>query len=91
MYILETQGEKKIVPGVSPQFAMTKMDDDAHPECDLYVEDTAAGVMLSELLALHGKEFFPRCTIVPFGATSVGYALGRWLLTEGFDGRRACL
>jgi len=41
MYILETQGEKKIVPGVSPQFAMTKMDDDAHPECDIYVEDNA--------------------------------------------------
>ncbi len=84
MYILETQGEKKIVPGVSPQFAMTKMDDDAHPECDIYVEDNAASVMLAELLALHGKEFFPRRAIVPFGATSVGYALGQMVANRRF-------
>jgi predicted ATPase len=90
MYILETQGEKKIVPGVSPQFAMTKMDDDVHPECDLYVEDNAAGIMLSELLALHGKEFFPRCTIVPFGATSVGYALGQMVANRRFR-RPSCV
>ena len=90
MYILETQGEKKIVPGVSPQFAMTKMDDDAHPECDIYVEDNAASVMLAELLALHGKEFFPRCAIVPFGATSVGYALGQMVANRRFR-RPSCV
>ena len=33
---------KQIVGGISPQFAMTKMDDDSHPECDVYVEDDAA-------------------------------------------------
>lgn len=39
---------------------MTKMDDDVHPECDLYVEDVAAIVFLEEILALHGKEIFSR-------------------------------
>src|SRR5690606_24419801 len=38
-YILEAAGGKEIVSGVSPQFAMTKMDDEPHPECELYVED----------------------------------------------------
>jgi hypothetical protein len=76
-YILETKDAKKVVSGVSPQFAMTKMDDEVHPECDLYVEDNAAKSMLSELLAFHGKDVFPRCQIIPFGAATVGRALGQ--------------
>ena len=84
MYILETGDIKRIVPGVSPQFAMTKMDDEAHPECDLYVEDTAAKVFLGEILARFGMELFTRCTIVPFGAASVGYALGQMVSNKRF-------
>ena len=34
-YILESGGEKEIVTGVSPQFAMTKLDDEPHPECEI--------------------------------------------------------
>jgi predicted ATPase len=77
MYILETDDTKKVISGVSPQFAMTKMDDDVYPECDLYVEDVAAKVMLEEILAFHGKEIFARCAIVPFGSANVGHALGQ--------------
>lgn len=90
MYILETGGVKKIVPGVSPQFAMTKMDDEAHPECDLYVEDLAAKVFLGEILARFGMEVFTRCTIVPFGAASVGYALGQMVSNKRFP-RPSCV
>ena len=81
IYILETQNSKKIISGVSPQFAMTQMDDDPHPECELYVEDEAARILLSEILAAHAKELFPRCSIIPFGASSVGNALGQ--MVEG--------
>lgn len=77
MYIMETGAGKQIVPGISPQFAMTKMDDEQHPDCDLYVEDEAAKVMLAEILARHGKHIFPRCQIIPFGAANVGQALGQ--------------
>ena len=90
MYILETQGEKKIISGISPQFAMTKMDDDVHPECDVYVEDRAAAIMLSELLAMHAKEVFPRCAFVPFGGTNVGYALGQMVDAKRFP-RPSCV
>jgi predicted ATPase len=90
MYILETEGEKKIIPGVSPQFAMTKMDDDVHPECDVYVEDRAAEIMLSELLVKHAKEVFPRCAFVPFGGTNVGYALGQMVAQKRFP-RPSCV
>lgn len=90
MYILESQGVKRVVNGISPQFAMTKMDDKFHPECDLYVEDVAAKVMLAELLAKHGMEVFNRCDIVPCGAVSVCHALGQMVVNQRFT-RPSCV
>lgn len=90
MYILENNKVKTVVNGISPQFAMTKMDDEGHPECDLYVEDEAAKTMLGELLANHAKEIYLRCTIVPFGAASVGYALGQMVAHKRFP-RPSCV
>lgn len=84
MYILESGGTKTIVPGVSPQFAMSKMDDEQYPECDLYVEDTAAKIWLSEILAAKSRDAFQRCSIVPFGAASVGQALGIMVSQDRF-------
>jgi predicted ATPase len=85
MYILEASGGlKTVISGVSPQFAMTKMDDEAYPECDLYVEDNAAKVMLGEILAYHGRDLLARCAIVPFGAASVGHALGQMIINNRF-------
>lgn len=83
-YILETGGTKKVVTGVSPQFAMTQMDDEPHPEIELYVEDAAAKVMLGELLAAHARQLFPRCAITPYGAASVGGALGQMAFQKRF-------
>jgi len=83
-YILETQNAKRIITGVSPQFAMAQMDDETHPECELYVEDNVAKVMLGEILAVHAKEFFPRSAIVPYGAASVGHALGQMAVQKRF-------
>jgi predicted ATPase len=76
MQILDTANGKVIVPGVSPQFAMTKMDDEHHPECDIFVEDNAAKVLMNEILAARAQNLFLRCSVVPFGAASVGQALG---------------
>jgi hypothetical protein len=87
MCILEVGGAKTVVSGVSPQFAMTKMDDDVYPECDLYVEDAAAKVFLEELLAVHGKEVLSRCAIVPYGTSNVGYALGQMVANDRFRRR----
>lgn len=76
-YILETGREKKLVTGVSPDFAMTQMDDELHPDCELYVEDEAAKTWLAEILSFHAQQVFPRCAIVPYGAANVGQALGK--------------
>jgi predicted ATPase len=75
-YIMQIGEERNIIYGVSPEFAMTKMDDVAQPECDLYVEDPRAQTMLTEILFERGQELVQRCQIIPYGAASVGQALG---------------
>ncbi len=75
-YILQADGVKKTVTGVSSLFAMSQMDEYPHPECELYVEDLAAKAQLAEILAEHASDLFVRCDIVPYGAASVGQALG---------------
>ena len=68
-------------------FAMTQMDDQQHPECELYVEDLAAKVMVGEVLAQHASDLFVRCSIVPYGAASVGQALGIMASQKRFAAR----
>jgi predicted ATPase len=83
-YIIESLGLKEIVYGVSPDFAMTKMDDQPHYECDLYVEDDRAGVLLAEILAAHAPSLVQRSQIISYGAGSVGKALGTMVAQHRF-------
>ena len=75
-HIVETDGVRSIVYGVSPEFAMTKMDDVPQYESDLYVEDKRAQAMLVEILFQHAPSLVQRCRTIPYGAASVGQALG---------------
>lgn len=84
LYILESGTSKQIVYGVSPQFAMTKMDDHLHPDCELYVEDERAQVWLQEILSRHFPELATRCTITPYGAANVGISLGQMAQDKRF-------
>jgi len=77
-------GDREVVYGVSPEFAMTKMDEVQHSECDLYVEDPAARTMLSEILIEANADLVQRCQIVPFGAASVGRSLGEMVKGDRF-------
>ncbi|MBR8293534.1 AAA family ATPase [Burkholderia cenocepacia] len=81
---------KQIVSGISPEFAMTKMDDDVYPECDVYVEDEAAKIFLEETLARHGQDVFHRCTVIPYGSVNVGFALGMMAAQKRFT-RPTCV
>jgi predicted ATPase len=75
-HILQSGGKREIVYGVSPQFAMTKMDDYQQPECDVYVEDPRARILLIEILTRYGSDLVSRCRVTPYGAASVGQSLG---------------
>ena len=63
---------------------MTKMDDDLHPECDIYVEDEAAKTLVEELLSKHGGQVIHRCSVVPYGAANVGVSLGHMVKSNRF-------
>lgn len=81
---------KQIITGISPEFAMTKMDDDIYPECDVYVEDEAAKIFLEEILARHGEDVIHRCTFVPYGTVNVGLALASMVVNKRFP-RPTCI
>lgn len=83
-YIMQIGNTREIIYGVSPEFAMTKMDDVAQPECDLYVEDIKAQAMLTEILVARAPHLVERCQIIPYGAASVGQALGQMVSNGRF-------
>lgn len=76
IYIMNSSQGKNLITGVSPYFAMTQMDEEQHPEADIYVEDERSKIIVEEILVAHKKELLPRCCIIPYGAASVGQALG---------------
>ncbi|MGY3899324.1 AAA family ATPase [Aeromonas veronii] len=81
VYVFKQGTDKAVVPGVSPEFALSKMDEETHPEIDVYVEDDSARILMEEILARKALEYLGRCSISAFGSASVGKALG--LMVEG--------
>jgi predicted ATPase len=76
VYIVEGAQGKQIITGVSPEFAMTKMDEAQHPEADIFVEDARSAGMLREIIVSRDKDLISRVQIIPFGAASAGRILG---------------
>lgn len=79
VYIMDGSAGKQIIKGVSPEFAMTKMDEDPHPEADIYVEDVRSADLLREIVISQDRDLIGRLQFIPFGAASVGRALGQML------------
>jgi predicted ATPase len=90
MYILGRGVNREIVSGVSANFAMTNMDDETHPDCELFVEDEAAKTMLTEIISAHGPGLGSRSRIVPFGSANLGRALGEMNAARRFP-RPTCI
>ncbi|AWV21735.1 ATP/GTP-binding protein [Roseomonas mucosa] len=84
IYLFEGVSGKTVVTGVSPEFAMTRMDEEAHPEVDIYVEDKRAKAMVEEILISSERELLSRAKIIPFGTAMVGKALGLMAHQERF-------
>ncbi len=86
----EPTGDRLLVYGVSPEFAMSKMDESSYPECEVYVEDERARTMLQEILTVAEPMLRHRSQITPYGAASVGRALGQ-MVTERRFARPTCV
>lgn len=67
-----------IVHGISAEFAMSRLDDEVHPELFVFVEDREAEVLLREILATSTEtsELLARISISPVGASNVVAMLG---------------
>jgi predicted ATPase len=90
VYIMNTFPHKTVVTGISPEFAMSQMDDENYPECDVYVEDERSGNMLREIVVKYAPTIIQRCEITPYGAASAGYVLGGMVAQERFK-RPTCV
>lgn len=77
IYLMTGVAGRSVVTGVSPDFAMTRMDEEQHPECDVYVEDERAATLLSEVVIATERDIRSRLKLIPFGSASVGMALGQ--------------
>jgi predicted ATPase len=84
LYLVQGRTGRHIMSGVSPEFAMTRMDEYPHPECDLYVEDERARTFLREILVAHTRGLVERCEITTYGAASVGRSLGLMVFQNRF-------
>ena len=85
LYIMkQDDGARQIVTGVSPEFAMTKMDEENHPECDVFVEDERAQTLINEILVSRKPLLWERCLSVPYGSAQVGYSLGQMVASKRF-------
>ena len=90
IYLSQGQGGRNVLTGISPEFAMTKMDEYPHPECEVYVEDERAQIMLREILVVHARNLVERCRIIPYGAASAGRMLGV-MVSQGRFPRPSCV
>ncbi|RYZ85277.1 MAG: ATP-binding cassette domain-containing protein [Proteobacteria bacterium] len=78
-------GSKNILRGVTPFFAMTKMDDVAHYDSEIFVEDDAAASLVEEVLAAKLRERFPTILVTPCGPASVAKMLGQMKVADRFS------
>ena len=77
IYLMDSDGQKKIISGVSPAFAMTKMDDEIYPEADVYTEDERSGTLVNEIVTRSSqRDLILRYQVIPYGTANVGRALG---------------
>lgn len=74
--ILNDLGNKRVVHGVSSEFALSRMDEENHPEIDIYVEDSSAKILVEAIIAHAELQLLSRVQVVPYGAANVGKSLG---------------
>lgn len=83
--IVKSGADRIVLTGISSRFAMTQMDDENHPEIDLYVEDDAAKDWVEEIVSRADRELVRRCSIRPYGSCEVGKSLGIMKLNRRFE------
>lgn len=76
--LLPGQDSTSIVYGASPEYSLSRLDEDSHPELQVFVEDREAEILLREILASDpaGKETIQRLQFAPVGPSNVVRIMG---------------
>lgn len=76
--LVPTPDGPNVLYGVSPEFALTRLDEMVHPEAYVYVEDRTAEIWLREILAQDpdGARLLSRIRIAPVGPANVVRIMG---------------
>jgi len=83
--VTSDDGTRRVMTGVSPEFAMSRMDEQPHPETDVYVEDEVAECWVQETLAEELQELVQTIRITPYGSAQVGKSLGQMANEDRFS------
>ena len=90
LYLMQGLSGRHVMTGVSPEFAMTKMDEYPYPECEIYVEDDRARTLLREIIVAKQRGLIERCLMIPYGAANAGRILGIMVFQKRFP-RPSCV
>ncbi len=76
--LLPGSQETNILYGVTPEFALSRLDENIYPELYVFVEDREAQIFLREILASdsNSSELLQRLAITPVGSASVVKVMG---------------
>lgn len=69
-------GRKEIIYGATPQYALGLMDDNRHPELDIYCEDAEAAYLVESLLRFERPDSVQRSQVIPVGPASTVKVMG---------------
>lgn len=72
---VDRDSRRKVLYGISADFALNLMDDERHEELDVYCEDQEAVYLIERILALGAPEALSRVKITPVGPASAVIAL----------------
>lgn len=84
IYVSQTSQGKSVNIGVSPEYALSEMDEQSYPEHEVYVEDNEARVLTREILTFHAPDTVRRVTITSYGSAQVGKSLGQMAKRKAF-------
>ncbi|MBM7518256.1 putative ATPase [Nocardioides nitrophenolicus] len=69
-------GHREVIYGVTPQYALSLMDDEQHPELVLYCEDSESASMIDAVIRKVDPGLLPRLSVVEVGPAGTVRAVG---------------
>ncbi len=83
----DRSGRKEVVYGVTPEYALSLMDDERHPELTIYCEDAESEYLVEALINATDPDAYKRVRVVRVGPAGTVRALGQLIADERLPDR----